>query len=212
MIENQLKETVERMCALPAVKNALTVLKEQLPQGLYYHNAFHTDDVLSEALHFALVDGLAHRELELLAIAAACHDVGFIKSPVKNEPLGAAFARAEMSKAGGYSEEEISLVEQMILDTSLVESDGASRQIPSTKLSRYLLDADLSNFGRDDFFEKGELLQRELAMDQEAFQRNTLALLSAHTWLTDAAMSLRQSKKEQNLTRLKALVSAHVTS
>jgi signal transduction histidine kinase len=206
MIEDDLKHTLDTMRAVPAVHNALTVLKEQLPKELYYHGAAHTDDVLSEVLRFALIDKVSPRELELLAIAAACHDIGFIKSPVMNEPLGAAHARAEMSKAGGYSEEEIALVERMILDTALVESGVGPKQIPSTNLSRYLLDADLSNFGRDDFFDKGELQRKELGVDQGVFRRNSLSLLNAHRWLTNAAMSLRQKKKEQNLSLLKSMV------
>lgn len=206
MIEDQLKHTLDEMRALPVVKTTLAVLKEQLPKELHYHGAPHTDDVLAEAMRFALLDKVSPRELELLAIAAACHDVGFVKSPVMNEPVGAAYARGEMTRVGGYSEEEISLVERMILDTALVETGAGPKQIPSTNLSRYLLDADLSNFGRDDFFDKGELQRKELGVDQDIFRRSSLSLLNAHRWLTNPARSLRQKKKEQNLGLLKSMV------
>ena len=210
MIEDELKHTTEAMQKLPVVRRTLELLKEKLPRELYYHSAPHTDDVLSETLRFALTDKLSPREIELLAIAATCHDVGFIKSPVMNEPLGAEHARVEMTKAGGYTEEEIALVERMILDTALVETAVGPKQIPSTNLSRYLLDADLSNFGRDDFFDKGELQRKELGVDQEIFRKNSFALLNAHRWLTNAAMKLRQNKKEQNLGLLKSMVFSQV--
>ncbi len=206
MIEDELKHTTEAMQKLPVVRRTLELLKEKLPRELYYHSAPHTDDVLSETLRFALTDKLSPREIELLAIAAACHDVGFITRPVMNESLGAEHARLEMTKAGGYTEEEIALVERMILDTALVETAVGPKQIPSTNLSRYLLDADLSNFGRDDFFDKGELQRKELGVDQEIFRKNSFALLNAHRWLTNAAMKLRQNKKEQNLSLLKSMV------
>ena len=206
MIEDELKHTTEAMQRLPVVRRTLELLKEQLPKELHYHSAPHTDDVLSESLRFALTDKIPPRDIELLAIAAACHDVGFIKSPVMNESLGAEHARLEMTKAGGYTEEEIALVERMILDTALVETAVGPKQIPSTNLSRYLLDADLSNFGRDDFFDKGELQRKELGVDQEIFRKNSFTLLNAHRWLTNAAMKLRQSKKEQNLGLLKSMV------
>lgn len=206
MIEDELKHTTEAMQKLPVVRRTLELLKEKLPRELYYHSAPHTDDVLSETLRFALTDKLSPREIELLAIAAACHDMGFITRPVMNESLGAEHARLEMTKAGGYTEEEIALVERMILDTALVETAVGPKQIPSTNLSRYLLDADLSNFGRDDFFDKGELQRKELGVDQEIFRKNSFALLNAHRWLTNAAMKLRQNKKEQNLSLLKSMV------
>ncbi len=210
MIEDELKHTTEAMQKLPVVRRTLELLKEKLPRELYYHSAPHTDDVLSETLRFALTDKLSPRETELLAIAAACHDVGFITRPVMNEPLGAEHARVEMTKAGGYTEEEIALVERMILDTALVETAVGPKQIPSANLSRYLLDADLSNFGRDDFFDKGELQRKELGVDQEIFRKNSFALLNAHRWLTNAAMKLRQNKKEQNLGLLKSMVFSQV--
>ena len=206
MIEDELKHTTEAMQKLPVVRRTLELLREKLPRELFYHSAPHTDDVLSETLRFALTDKLSPREIELLAIAAACHDVGFITRPVMNESLGAEHARLEMTKAGGYTEEEIALVERMILDTALVETAVGPKQIPSTNLSRYLLDADLSNFGRDDFFDKGELQRKELGVDQEIFRKNSFALLNAHRWLTNAAMKLRQHKKEQNLGLLKSMV------
>jgi predicted metal-dependent HD superfamily phosphohydrolase len=152
------------------------------------------------------MDHLPPRQLELLAIAAACHDVGFIRSSGSNEPIGAAFAREHMACHGGYSAEEILLVERMILDTALVETPDGPRQAPSTELSRYLLDADLSNFGRDDFFERGELQRQELGQEPKLFRKNTLALIRAHRWLTPAGQALRQDQKERNVATLESFI------
>ncbi len=178
-------------------------LKQGLPSDLLYHAYEHTEDVLTEAILFGMTDQLAERELELLAVAAVYHDLGFIKSPIRNEPIGADEAAAAMQAAGTYSEAEISTVRQMILDTMLVDTPSGLRQIPHTDLSRYLLDADLSNLGRDDFFDKGELQRRELGYDQEIFRQSSFSLLHAHRWLTNAARSLRQQKKEENIRVLK---------
>lgn len=206
MSEKEITKTYEELKRHPIVAATLALLAEELPKGLSYHAYSHTEDVLSEVIRFGVTDKLSPRDLELLAIAAACHDLGFIKSPVMNEPIGAAFAREQMEKQGGYTPEEISLVERMILDTALVDTGHGPRQIPSTDLSRYLLDADLSNFGRDDFFDKGELQRLELGQDQDIFRKNSYALLNSHRWLTNAARSLRQKKKEQNVSMLKSMV------
>ncbi len=198
MVDDVIKTRQRALRSHRIVREALDRLSRELPDSLFYHALPHTEDVLDEVVRFAMIDNLTAREVELLAIAAACHDVGFINSPEANESIGAAFARECMERQSGYSSEEILLVERMILDTALVVTADGPCQIPSTRLSRYLLDADLSNLGRDDFFEKGELQRRELGQDEDRFRGNALALLHAHRWHTDAGQSLRQKKKEDN--------------
>lgn len=201
-IARTLEETLERLKQLPVIHEGLQVLRHKLPTRLTYHAYSHTEDVLREVVLFALYDNLPARDIELLAVAATLHDIGFIQTDHKNEPIGATYARGIMLRLGGYSDAEIALVEQMILDTALVLHNGALQQIPHTELSKYLLDADLSNFGRDDFFEKGDLQRQEIGATEAEFRVKTLELLQNHTWLTPAAHKLRQSKKEDNLQAL----------
>ncbi len=191
---------------LPAVRAALGLLRAELPTTLLYHAYSHTEDVLEEVIQLAITDNLPARHVELLAIAAAWHDVGFIWSSTNNEPLAAEAVKRYLLTAAGYSHQEIELVAQMILDTALV-ADGASyKQVPSHPLSRYLLDADLANFGRDDFFEKSDLQRRELGDEVEPFRKKTLALVHAHNWLTPAAVAKWQAKKDANVAELERLV------
>ena len=205
--DGALKAEIARVRNLPAVAAALDLLARNLPPYLSYHAKSHTEDVLNEAVRFAVMDQLTQREVELLAIAAAFHDAGFTKTPIANESIGAELARRCLMQIGGYSPSEIGLIEQMILDTALVELPNGPQQVPSTNLSRYLLDADLSNLGREDFFDKGELQRKELNLDEEHFRKRSLQLLSAHRWFTDAARALRQKKKQENLLLLKSMVS-----
>ncbi len=202
------ESTVKRLSSQPVVREVLDKLKAELSPALTYHSFEHTIDVLQDSVYFALYDNLPARSIELLVIAAAMHDVGFLEARSGNEPIGARFAREGMLRHGGYTEDEIRLVEQMILDTAVVMSNGAPRQIPSTELSKYLLDADLGNFGRDDFFIKGELQRAELGDEVAPFRVKTLALIGAHVWHTNAARTLRQAKRDENLAALKAMISA----
>lgn len=209
MVPDELfKSTVRRFSNLPLVAEILGKLERGLAPTLTYHSFEHTTDVLREAVYFALFDNLPTRSIELLVIAAAMHDAGFLEARSGNEPIGARYAREAMLRHGGYSEEEIKLVEQMILDTAVVMHDGAPKQIPATELSKYLLDADLANFGRDDFFAKGELLAMESGDDRATLLGKTLALISAHAWYTNAARTLRQAKRDENLANLKAMLAA----
>jgi len=201
-----LEQDIKRLQGIPAIKEALSLLSSQLPANLLYHAYGHTEDVISEVISLALSDKLEPRQIELLAIAAAWHDVGFIWSHTNNEPLAAEAAKRYLVSIGGYTNSEIELIAQMISDTALVVDGSSFKQIPSHPLSRYLLDADLANFGRADFFEKSELQRQELNDNPEPFRRKTLALVKNHRWLTPAALTRWQGTKEANVRELEKLI------
>jgi exopolyphosphatase/pppGpp-phosphohydrolase len=192
-------------------------LEGDLPETLCYHAPAHTADVFSEVILFAAYDNRSDKEIELLSIAAAFHDVGFIVRPMRNEKIGASLARNVMRRAGDYSEDQMFIVETMINDTELKPTrDGNTlEQRASSELSGYLLDADVSNFGRDDFISKSSLVLAEITgkgrdalaiLETKAFMEKTLKLLERHKWNTPAARALRQRKKEANIERLRKLL------
>ncbi len=191
----------------PEIQTAYGVLREELPRNLVYHNLDHTREVLAEVVRFGLADSLPRRELELLAIAAAFHDTGFSAQGDENEKVSADLAEETLKKMGRFSEDEVAVVRKLILDTTIKFIRGVARQVPSSKLAGYLLDADMSNLGRKDFFEKSELIMRERAVaSRDEFLRNLLVMLHEHTWHTPAAKSLRESQKKENLSALKKLI------
>lgn len=203
-----LSEIEARLCSLPVVQSVISALKAQLSKNLCYHTVEHTLDVFHEALLFAHHDNLPARDMELLAIAAAYHDAGFLQQPKDNERIGARMAADAMRKHS-YPRDEISTVETMIDDTQLRPRARGFAQVPTHELSRYLLDADLSNFGRDDFFEKAELVRKEIGVPKNrASLKKVLLLMQAHQWHTPAAKALRQKKKEENLARLRETLAA----
>lgn len=198
----------ERFVQLPVISSALERLRAELPPTLLCHSYAHTLDVYEEALTFGVSDGLLDRELELLAVGAAFHDTGFIVRSYANEPFAATYAKEALASSGHYQPEEIELVAQMVLDTAIQTTQTGRIQIPTTSLSRYLLDADLSNFGRQDFFEKGELQRQESQCDKATFLVDTLNLLKNQSWLTPAAERLRGAQKALNVAALEKLVNA----
>src|SRR5690606_38647195 len=135
------------------VQSILEKLEKDLPEDLYYHNYNHTISVFKEAILFAVYDGLSEREIELLAIASAYHDAGFLFQREDNESIAARLVAEEMKKTKQYENSEIKLVQEMIEDTKLFFEENSYKRNCSNKLSKYLLDADLSNLGRDDFLD-----------------------------------------------------------
>jgi uncharacterized protein len=187
----------------PIIADILARLSAELPADLYYHSLHHTLHVLTAALRFAEYDGLKHRELELLAIAAAYHDAGYIQARVDNEPIGAAMAAEAMKAAGVYTKADIDTVQNMILSTACLRDGNGLSRVPCNHLSRYLLDADLSLFGHEDYFTIAEQLRREMGMDRKSFLNQSLDMITGHDWFTTTAFEICEKQKLININRLK---------
>lgn len=194
---------------LPIIAAALGRLKNELPKVLKYHVAEHTDDVMKEALTFAIHDNLLPRDLELLAIAAVFHDIGFVYNIQENEALAAQTAKEAMVAAKSYGEQEIECVAQMIMSTQVRKTPEGPRQVASNELSKYLLDADVSNLGREDFFDKAELVRKEIQFaSREIFYAGLIGFMLAHQWYSKAAKAMRQAKKDDNFRQLQELIAS----
>lgn len=200
-------EAIELLKNRPIIASILKRLDNELPNTLFYHTAEHTHDVFHEVILFASTAELSLKEMELLALGAAYHDAGFLTRTDNNEGLGADMARQAMRDSKSYSAGEIELVHAMIEDTQLKPTVHGMKQVARTTLAGYLLDADVSNLGREDFFDKVELVRREVGMaDKQEFYKRALQLITAHQWYTEAAKGLRQTQKEENIKLLKARV------
>ena len=207
-LDQRSADEVERLSKILPISTILDRLAGVLPTDLHYHTISHTQNVLNEAVRLALHDNLSSRAILLLAVAAAYHDAGYAFRRANNEELGALLAEDAMNEAKGFSSDEVALVRRMILDTQLVDNGSGLKQIANTELSKYLLDADLGNFGRDDFFDRLEAQLLESKADRQPFLKKTLALLTNHSWFTNAARALRQKKKEENIKKLTEMISS----
>ncbi|MCB0330626.1 MAG: HD domain-containing protein [Bdellovibrionales bacterium] len=197
---------LERVLEFPSVHRALSFLSTPPITHYSYHNESHTLDVMRESILFASVDGLPEEEMEVLAIAAAWHDVGFTKSPIDHEKTGAAMFKShfERERFPEVEGEHVETIMQMILDTKvqIIAHGAGAQQFARTHLSRYLLDADLSNLGRTDFFDCFERLMNESSATRFDFHVAALGLMSRHRWNTDVAERMRLEQEMRNAQEL----------
>ena len=191
--------------AEPLVTETVQRLASALDPTLYYHSPDHTRDVLRQTMELAQADALESRDVLLLAIAAAFHDAGFLEQRPKNEPIGAQMAVEAMSDSGRFSQLEQDLVGQMILDTQLVMEGPA--QISNSRLSPWLLDADLANLGSEAFWDQTNLLAKELGIDSGNMLPMTRALMERHDWQSPAGKRLFAAKKASNFVALETELS-----
>ena len=205
-VEKHVERFLDEFYKEPEIITIIDRLDREIPPKYSYHSRQHTDDVLHEVVLFAMCDGLLGRPVELLAWAAAFHDAGHLVSSENHEAIGAQMLREAMERNGNFSDGEIKLAVSMVIDTENFYADGVGRQIPSTELAAYLLDADMSNFGREDFLEKAELLIQELGVPRSEFYPRTLRRVRGHVWYTRAGMKLRLDATEENIKKLQNII------
>jgi uncharacterized protein len=178
-------------------------LNKELPKHLYYHSLGHVVDVYDSAMRIAERESVDPQGKNLLLTAALLHDSGFIFQSKNHEEKGAEIAR-EMLPQYGYSGSEIEQICGMILATKIPQS-------PKTKLEEIICDADLDYLGRDDFWEIGNALHREILaggaeMSVKEWNELQFRFLTAHHYFTETAITERKNKKQKHLDTIKSLI------
>ena len=180
------------------------LFRDELPDGIKYHDADHTlhptRGVVAVANRIGLSENISEHDRELLLAAAYFHDTGYIREYDKNEPIAARMA-GRILKLIGYRPDEIEKIQRMILSTDLALE-------PKTLAEKILCDADLDHLGREDFFIlDGKLRQGRSARgldvsDDAQWYTGTLKIIKNHHYYTESQIELRENKKQENIKQL----------
>jgi HD superfamily phosphodiesterase len=174
--------------------------------SLDFHHPGHTLDpilgVVARTAWYCSSLELCEEETELAITAAYFHDIGHHFKKHNHERTSILLAKPSL-EAIGYAPEEIETVCSAILDTRFVENKH-----PKSHLGEILCDADTENFGRADFFEKGEALRREEGIKDKLkwYEGSLYVAENIHTFYTPIAKDLFQSQKETNMATLQRLI------
>jgi uncharacterized protein len=189
-----------------AIAYARARLAAELPATLGYHGLAHTeDDVVPAALRLADGEGVTGRPLELLAVAAWFHDLGYVERYFDNEAVVVALAE-DVLPGMGFGAADVATVADVIWATKMP-------QTPRTRLGEIMADADLDVLGRPDFLRLNTALRAELAgqgrtwADHEWLdgQRRFVA---EHRYFTVTARRRNDPGKAMNLAALDRLLAA----
>jgi predicted metal-dependent HD superfamily phosphohydrolase len=180
------------------------LFRDELPDGIKYHNADHTlhptKGVVAAANNLALLENISEHDRELLITAAYFHDAGYIREYGRNEPVAARMA-GRILKLIGYEPDEVEKVQKMILATD-------PEVEPKTHVEKILCDADLDHLGREDFFEldervrEGRRVRQIDVSDDVTWCRSTLEFLKKHPYYTESQKKLREKGKQKNIKTL----------
>ncbi|MBB6609903.1 HD domain-containing protein [Pontibacter sp. Tf4] len=135
------------------------LFKNQLSKKLVYHNYRHTFETVNEARDLGEMQHLAPDEMEDLLLAAWFHDTGYVNTYEGHEEESIRFA-SEWLEQHNHPQERIERI------TACIEATRHKTE-PATLLQEILVDADMSNIGKDTFFSTAELLRVEWEIFQD---------------------------------------------
>lgn len=186
-----------------AIEHILSRLEHELPVHLSYHGLHHTLDVLESVERIARYEKVPEESIDLLLVAAAYHDSGFIFHHKDHEEKGCKIVH-ETLPSFGFDAPTIEQLCKMIMATKVP-------QTPTGELSDILCDADLDYLGRDDFQHISRTLFKELetlhiVTEEETWNRIQVDFLKKHYYHTDYGKTHRQPKKQEYLKELETLV------
>jgi len=189
-----------------AKQYALARLKAELPPHYSYHNYLHTEaDVLPAVTRLAQYSGLSNAETQLLEVAAAFHDLGYIYQRQDHETVSIALMANALPNFG-FTSEQISQVARLIEATRMP-------QAPQTIQECLLADADMDSLGREDFLTISCALWQELNVfcqprSWDEWLASQLTFLESHRYFSEAARALRDPGKRRNIEQVKSLMAA----
>lgn len=179
-------------------------LSEKLSPKLKYHVLNHTKDVIEWTVYLLNREKIYpwNPEFWVGKAGALVHDTGYLSSPLSE----------------GHEERSIVYSTPLLISNGfgkyVNENSGISRatkipQKPTTLLEQIVGDADVANFGRDDFFRKGDLLREELKnlgsekSDKDWYKGVLYLLTNLHEYHTKSAKEIFSLGKEENIRLLK---------
>lgn len=184
-----------------AISYARRCLQQKLVPELTYHNLTHTfEHVMPAALDLADRCGVSREEKDLLAVAVAFHDIGWIVKGKGHERIGADMARQKLPTFG-FSTLQVERIVSMILATQMPHQ-------PTSLLDSILIDADMAILSRDDFWLCNDELRAELELlgthlSDSEWLESQLAFLEVHRYFTLVAVADREKVKQKHILELR---------
>lgn len=176
-------------------------LRNELPPVYQYHSFEHTQNMISVIPQYIEEYDLSDSEIEALHLAILFHDLGFTVDWKEHELRGSKMAEKAMTDKG-YSAESIKLVQSLIMATKIP-------QTPHSDLEKLICDIDLDYLGRDDYFQRSELLFEEwlalgLIENRKDWEEKELKFLENHHFHSFFGINYRQPVLKKNLRKIQS--------
>jgi predicted metal-dependent HD superfamily phosphohydrolase len=139
-------------------------------------------------------------EVDLLKLAAAYHDSGFLFTYKNHEEKSCEILKNDL--AGKLNKQDIEIVCGLIMATRIPQS-------PKTHLEKIICDADLDYLGRSDFEPISNNLYKEFIVygvikEKDNWNEIQIKFLETHNYFTSSSFLKRNTKKQEHLLLLKS--------
>jgi len=178
-------------------------IADNFTEKICYHNIDHTLEVVEASEIIGRKCNISDTDLEIVIIAAWFHDTGYYLGCENHEEASAEIAENYL-KSEKVDPAKIKQVIKCILSTKIPQK-------PNTILEKIICDADLFHLATDKFFEKSELLWRELThnnpdMSPQYWLNLSKDFIEAHEFQTEFGKEILLPKQEKNLTLIKTKI------
>lgn len=169
---------------------------ENFSEKICYHNIDHTLEVVEASEQIGKKCELSPADQETVIIAAWFHDTGYYLGCENHEEASVKIARKYLAR------ENIDLkVQQQVVNCILATK---LPQHPKNLLEKILCDADLFHLSSKKFFEKSELLLRELTfqsleISRDSWLKKSKEFIEAHTYHTPYGKKILYPLLKNNL-------------
>jgi predicted metal-dependent HD superfamily phosphohydrolase len=184
-----------------AQEYVFNLMREKLPANHIYHNFHHTSEVAGMAEEVAEGVDFSKEDTEIVLLAAWFHDVGFIESDEGHEEKSKEIAE-KFLRENLYPEEKI----QKVL--SCIDATKYPQQ-PKNLLEYVICDADLSGIASKKYFDKANLLRKEIDLvkgktvsDMEWYN-SEITFLANHKYHTQFAHLNFDKRKNDHIIELR---------
>ncbi|MCK5105544.1 MAG: HD domain-containing protein [Cyclobacteriaceae bacterium] len=175
-------------------------IAENFTEKICYHNIDHTLEVVEAVEIIGKHCNISKEDMEAVIIAAWFHDTGYFLGCENHEEASANIAKQFLFDEN-VDPNIINKVANCILSTKIP-------QTPKNTLEKIICDADLFHLASEKFFNKSELLWRELTLHNhkitpECWLNKSKEFVEAHEYHTTFGKEILLPKMEKNLALLK---------
>lgn len=189
-----------------AIRFVMDFLEDNLDDRFSYHSVEHTRSVLRTSEILSNSEGIGQESLEMIRLAAAWHDCGYINDPLQHEKESCHMTRRHLPSFG-FDKNQVEEICSIIMATRIPQRpEGLSQKI--------ICDADLHYLGTDDYEKMAGMLFSELKQfgfnfSEDEWLERQIAFLTNHSYFTATAKNLFEAKKLENLQLLIKMNNQH---
>ncbi|MCQ6959272.1 HD domain-containing protein [Mucilaginibacter aquariorum] len=176
------------------------LLKERLPDDMFFHNIKHTELVVKAVREIGLACNLNKTESEIVIVAGWFHDSGYCYTYEGHEEKSKAIATAFLK--------QLNADEDFILHVTSCIGATQMPQKPNDLLQQIICDADMFHLSLDQYVSYAENLRKEWhaktgrSYSEREWILSNVTMLKKHRYFTHYGQNVLQKNKQKNIDRM----------